>query len=244
MTAPSDSPTHRREFLGQVAASAIVLAGAACATPMSAAQTAATPSPSQPGTTPASKWDDSWTTRLTSRHKAVFDSPEIAENATLGVSQATRYINGVHDALGAEAQTVVVIRHQSIPFAFNDAMWEKYGIGEQAKVKIGDAWATKNPLSGPRPGRGGANANANNSANADRPQSNLAWLASHGHILLGCDLATRGYAQTLADKTKSTMQAVYDELKANLVTGMILQPNGVYAILRAQEAGCVYMRST
>ena len=37
---------------------------------------------------------------------------------------------------------------------------------------------------------------------------------------------------------------IFEELKANLVPGMILQPNGVYAVLRAQEAGCAFMRST
>jgi hypothetical protein len=232
MTASSHSPTPRREFLGQMAASAMVLAGAACATPMSAAQTAAAPVPSQPGGAPT-KWDDSWTGRLTSKHKAVFDSPEVAENTTLGVSQAIRYINGVRDALAAEAQTVVVIRHKAIPFAFNDAMWEKYKIGEESKVKIGDAWATKNPL-----------LNGRGNAAGDRPQGNLVWLASHGHILLGCDLATQGFAAGYAEKAKATTKEVYEELKANLVPGMILQPNGVYAVLRAQEAGCVYMRST
>ena len=232
MTVSSDSPTPRREFLGQMAASAIVLAGAACATPMSAAQTVATPSPAQPNSS-QTKWDDSWTGRLASKHKAVFDSPEIAENATLGVGQAIRYINGVHEALGAEAQAVVVIRHKAIPFAFNDAMWEKYKIGEESKVKIGDAWATKNPL---------LNGHAN--GNGDRPQGNLVWLALHEHILLGCDLAAQGFAAGYAEKSKRTTKEVYEDLKANLVPGLILQPNGVYAVLRAQEAGCVYMRST
>lgn len=215
-----------------MAASAIVLAGAACATPQSAAQTTA-PSPAPAPLTPQTKWDDSWTTRLTASHKAVFDSPEIAENATLGVLQSIRYINGMQQALSATAQVVVVLRHQSIPFAFNDAMWEKYKIGEASKVKIGGAWATKNPLLQER-GKG----------NSDRPQSNLVWLASHGHILLGCDLATQGYAAGYAEKAKLTSKEVYEELKANLVPGLILQPNGIYAVLRAQEAGCAYMRST
>jgi len=222
MTQSSDSPTPRREFIGQMAASAIVLAGAACASPASVAQTIATPAPapSQPGPS-QTKWDDSWTTRLTSAHKAVFDSPEIAENSTLGVLQAQRYVSGVTAALGATAQTVIVVRHKSIPFAFNDAMWEKYNIGESSKVKIGDVWAKKNPL-----------------------LSQLQRLSSQGHILLGCDLATQGYAAGYAEKAKTTMKAVYEELKANLIPGLILQPNGVYAVLRAQEVGCAYMRST
>jgi hypothetical protein len=79
---------------------------------------------------------------------------------------------------------------------------------------------------------------------SDRPQSTLAWLASHGHVLLGCDLATRGYAEIIAERAKTDSQVVYEELKANLVPGVILQPTGVYAVHRAQEAGCTYIRST
>jgi hypothetical protein len=40
------------------------------------------------------------------------------------------------------------------------------------------------------------------------------------------------------------MKTIYEELKANLVPGLILQPNGIYATMRAQEAGCAFMRST
>ena len=75
-------------------------------------------------------------------------------------------------------------------------------------------------------------------------QANAAWLSSHGHIFLGCALATQGYAGKIAERTKGSSNEIFEELKANLVPGMILQPNGVYAVLRAQEAGCAFMRST
>ena len=247
MTKPSETSTHRRDFLGQIAASAVVLAGTACAAPVTRAQaTGPTPTPT-PGdrVAGATPWDDSWFGRLTARHKAVFDTPDFSEGMILGPGHATRYINGMHDALGAGAadvQTVVVVRHRAIPFAFNDAMWAKYEIGKDLKIKgDGEEWATKNPFAGPRArgGRGGGN-----SATSDRPQGNAEWLSSHGHILLGCDLATQGYAGTLAERTKGTMKTIYEELKANLVPGIILQPNGIYATLRAQEAGCAFMRST
>lgn len=250
MTTSSESSTPRREFLGQIAASAVVLAGTACAGPINIAQTATTtPAPAPTGrnrgAATTTQWDNSWFDRLTAKHKAVFDSPDFAEGMILGPGHATRYINGLHDALGAtasEVQTVVVVRHHAIPFAFNDAMWAKYEIGKDLKIKgDGEEWATKNPFAASRSrgGRGG-----NTPANNDRPQGNAEWLSSHGHILLGCDLATQGYATTLATRTNGTMKTIYDELKANLVPGLILQPNGIYATLRAQEAGCVFMRST
>ncbi len=232
--------TPRREFLGQMAASAVVLAGAACAAPAAAAQMATGPAPSRGGASSAQVWDDSWFGKLTAKHKAVFDSPEVDENATLGFLHASRYIQGMYDALGAtprDVQTVVVVRHKSIGFAFNDAMWEKYAIGEISKVKSGEAPATKNPLAHAR-------ANNANNANADRPQSNIEWMAAHNHFVLACDLATQGLASQIADRTKGTMKAIHEELKANVVPGVILQPNGIYAVHRAQEAGCTFIRST
>jgi hypothetical protein len=239
VTPPNDQSTPRREFLGQIAASAVVLASAACSTPISAGQAntapAPAPSPAPPGPV---HWDDSWFTRLTAKHKAVFDSPAIEDG--LAVAQAAGYIRGMRDAVAAAAddvQTVVVMRHAAIPMVFNDAIWAKYSLGKELKVKDypSEKWATRNPwLTAATPSK----------APPDRPQSTLAWLSSHGHILLGCDLATRGYAGEIAERTKVDSHVVYEELKANLVPGVILQPTGVYAVHRAQEAGCSYIRST
>jgi hypothetical protein len=191
-------------------------------------------------------WDDSWFGRLTAKHKAVFDSPQIEDG--LALANATGYIRGMRDAIAAgdnDVQTVVVIRHAAIPMAFNDAMWAKYEIGKDKKIKESrsDSWATHNPyLNGG--GGGGANGRGGAAPAADRPTPTLSWLAAHGHILLGCDLATRNYSNVIARNFNVDQRAVYEELKANLVPGLILQPTGVYAALRAQEAGCAYIRST
>lgn len=246
----SDSPTRRREFLGQIAASAVVLAGTACASPAAVAATSPSPNATPPQPAPPAPavpvhWDDTWFTRLTAKHKAVFDSPQIEDGLVL--ANATGYIRGFRDAVAAgpdDVQAVVVVRHGAIPMAFNDAMWEKYEIGKEEKVKDfrTDKWAVRNPFLGPPPPAAGAPARP--APPSDRPQSNFMWLAAHGHILLGCDLATRGFAGVVAQKAKADSRAVYEEFKANLVPGMILQPTGVYAALRAQEAGCTYIRST
>ncbi len=234
----SETTTPRREFLGQIAASAIVLAGTACAGPLAANQSA--PQPIAPPPAPT-HWDDSWFGRLTTKHKAVFDSPEIEDG--LAVSHAASYITGMRAAIGAgsDVMSVLVIRHAAIPMAFNDAMWAKYEFGKEEKVKDDRTkrWAVRNPY------LGASSANAGSGSDAsDRPRGTLSWLASHGNILLGCDLATRGMSTIIAGRTHQTADAVYEDLKANLVPGLILQPSGVYAVHRAQEAGCSYIRST
>jgi hypothetical protein len=242
----SDNTTPRRDFIGTLAASAISLAGAACAAPAAALQSAATPvaapnastnKPVRPAT--PTHWDNSWFDRLTAKHKAVFDTSEIVENTVGGPGLAVRYMNGVHDALEAsfsDVQTVIVLRHKAIPFIFNDAMWEKYKLGEVATVKTErGAWVTKNDI---------ATMSSSRASTDDKPQANIPWLTAHGHVVLGCNLATQAFASRVASKTKGESSAIYEELKANLAPGVILQPNGIYAVLRAQEAGCAFMRAS
>src|SRR5215831_8740958 len=91
---PSDESrrTPRRQFIGELAASAAALAAVACA-PAAVASTPPTPTPApvtpapaptQASASPArSKWDASWMGRITAKHKAVFDSPEIDEGTAL-----------------------------------------------------------------------------------------------------------------------------------------------------------------
>jgi hypothetical protein len=232
----SDQTQPRREFLGQIAASAVLIASAACI-PSVVAQSqepsTSTPKPSaaRPKFNVPTHWDDSWFDRLTARHKAVFDSPAI--DSGIALWNAMLFIQGMHQALSAtdtDVQAVIVIRHAAMAMAFNDAMWEKYELGKREKIKDSrtKAWARRNPyLTG---------------ETDSMVASPLAWLASHGHVLLGCNNATLGYAMQIAKKFKANPGDVYDELIANLVPGMILQPSGVYAVIRAQEAGCVFFR--
>src|SRR4051794_24263992 len=95
----SQQGTARREFLGQIAASALVLAGSGCTTAAAAATSTASPTPagasSRNGAQTQTAWDDTWTTRLTAPHKAVFDSPEIDDG--LAFNQATMYVRAMHD---------------------------------------------------------------------------------------------------------------------------------------------------
>jgi hypothetical protein len=247
MSISSDHPTQRREFLGQIAASAIVLAGTACATPAAAPQAAPapapTPAPNGIGEAPAqtTHWDDSWFARLTAKHKAVLDMPEVDDGSA--IEHATLWIEGTRAALAApsgDTQAVVVIRHAAVILAYSDAMWAKYEIGKERKIKdpATDKWAQRNPYAAPEPK--GPNDSTVRTHIPDEPSSNLAWFAQNGHVLLACDLATRGMAWIIAKKVKSDQRSIYDELKANLIPGVILQPSGIYAVHRAQEAGCTY----
>ena len=230
----TDRPTPRREFLSQLATAAVVVAGTACAAPM-ASQSAAPAAPRPPAPKPS--WDDSWTTRLTASHKAVFDGPEIHDGLVLG--QAWGYMRGFQEVFGttdADVQAVIVIRHAAIPMALNDALWDKYELGKELKLKdpaTGQP-ARRNPFFKAEKGDKYAMVPRDGSLDA---------LRQRGAILLGCNLAAMGYAYRFAQKSKVDVTVAQEEVRANLVPGVTLQPNGIYAVMRAQEAGCTYIRS-
>lgn len=241
MQNPTEPLTPRREFLGQIAVSALALAGSACAGTTASPQTAATPA-AAPAPRAQTHWDDTWSTRVAAaKHKAVFDMPDIHDPAA--IDHAALWLEGVRAALGVgpgDAQTVIVVRHAAVPAAFNHAMWSKYEIGKLRKVKD-DAtgkWAVRNPFASSAPAKPGDP--PTQAGKADEPGDTLDWFAEHGHTLLACNLATLGMSSIIAKKVKGEQQAIYEELKANLIPGVILQPSGIYAVHRAQEAGCTF----
>jgi hypothetical protein len=249
MSGSANPSTPRRQFLGDLALGAVTLAGTACATPAARANTAApapAPAPTQAttaeGPPPAAvppaptNWDVSWRARLTAQHKAVFDSPEIGGGAA--IYHAFMYLNAfkqVYNTTDADVNAVLVLRHRAVPMLFNDEIWAKYPLGEltSEKDERTKAFVTRNPYFKPGP-----------DAKAGTPTPTLESMVSRGVIILGCDLATRGFSSRIADKVKGDRAAIYEELKKGLVPGATLMPTGVFATLLCQESGCAFMRSS
>lgn len=243
MTAPSipTSATPRREFLGQLATVAAAFAVTACASGgMGAAAASAAPAEGGPKLAPVLPlpplhFDDSWTTRLTGRYKAVFDSPEIDDGTA--VFNAYVYIQGFKDMYtlqDSDVSTVIVMRHMAIPMALDDEFWAAYGLGEYAKIKEPgtEQWALRNPFWKASP------------KDPEDAAYTLDALQRRGTVLLGCSFAAHGMASILAKRSKQKPNAVFDELRQHLIPGLELAPSGIFAVMRAQEAGCKYMRST
>lgn len=239
----SDSSTPRREFLSQVATAGLATAGLTLAGVAGAQGTAAT-APS--GRAPA--FDDTWTARVrAARHRAVFDAPEVQDG--LGIWQAWLFRRGYRDALGpaeaAAAVPVVVIRHAATVLAIDDALWAKYKLGEMRKLDdpVTKKPALRNPYARPR-----ADAPPPDAKTAARlegePEPTLEGLIKSGAVVLACNLALGQMIDRVARAASIPEEQARAEVHANLVPGVILQPSGIYAVLRAQEVGCVYMRST
>ena len=95
------------------------------------------------------QFDTTWTARLTGKHKAVFDVPEIEGGS--GVWRAGLWRNHYRDVLQAQPSDlspVLVIRHAAIPLVMKQEFWEAYDIGKSRKVThpMTDKATRRNPV--------------------------------------------------------------------------------------------------
>jgi hypothetical protein len=222
--------TTRREFLGKVAVNAAMLG----AMPLSFdLATVAYAAPAQ-----GEKWDLSWTTKLTGKHKAIFDVPEV--DSGYGVWRATIWQNQYHDVLGIapkDLSAVLVLRHHGITLAMQQAFWDKYGVGKakSALDPITQQPTDKNPalLSSSR----GEVPDMFDAMALDK-------FIARGGIALGCNLAFGDCVELVKSKENVDDATARKQAIGYLVPGVILQPSGVFAAIRAQEAGATYLRAS
>lgn len=231
MSEPSSSSTPRRDFLAQVAAA--VVAGSACATPLAAAPALTRASRGAPA------FDDSWTQRvIAAKHRAVFDGPEV--NDGLVLEHALAYMTGYQEMFGTsdtETVPVVVMRHMGTVMAMGDALWEKYELGKRTKLEdptTGEE-TKRNPFLRVEPTDKFAQIS---------PGASLASLHARGVVLLACNRALMRFAGDQARQRNLDVEQVRAEMRAGMAPGVVLQPSGIYASMRAQEAGCGFLRST
>jgi hypothetical protein len=223
----------RREFLGWLGASTVVAATAG--SPLHAGEPghARRAGDTGPRTPLSAEWDVSWTDRIQGKHRAVFDSPAVSEGAALfrAVMWRDQY-KEVYGTEPGEMSAVVVIRHTAIPLAMNDAYWARFGIGKEEKLKDPGTkkWYVKNPI----------RASAPDAPPRWAAYSLEAFMASGG-IVLACDLAFRMVIAKFREADKLTGEQARAAAREQLLPGIILQPSGIFATLRAQQAGCSYI---
>ena len=215
---------RRRDFLSQLGLAAAALA-------MDAAELRAESAPQQ------SNWDTSWLDRLAkARYRVVFNASVIDDGGVF--SYASTFFDHFHEAHGtSDAQTrpVIVFRRLGTVMALNDMLWEKYAIGEDRKVNDPATHA---------PAKRNVFWKAAPDASPDASGDKIETLHKRGMISLVCNIAAMNVGYSLAQKSGRDVEEVRREVKANLVPGAILVPSGIYALIRAQNAGCAYMQGT
>jgi intracellular sulfur oxidation DsrE/DsrF family protein len=216
----------RRSFLSNLG----VAASAAGATFAGTATIARAQTPSDGRWQPARHDKDDWLDQLPGKHRFFFDTstPDALADA---IQFAGNYFSANKSAYGlenADLAVVICMRHRSAPFAFNDAIWAKYGATLAKRAQFVDPKTKEapkvnfySPTAGPAPARG----------------RGLAGLMALGVQFAICDLSTHAIAGLIADASGGTAEAAYKEITANLIDRARLVPAGIVAVNRAQERG-------
>jgi hypothetical protein len=220
--------TQRRDFLGWLGGTSLfALGGAPIALDAHSFASAGHPHPID------DTFDVSWTDKVQGKLRAVFDSPELSEGAALfrAMIWCDEY-KSVYGTARAEMSPVLVVRHEAIHLAMNDEYWKRFKIGKEVKLKTpeGKKWAEANPIRVSPPGTPEKFA-----------RYNLEAFVADGGVVLACNLAFSDPVSKFQKEDKLDAAAARQRAIEHLIPGVVLQPSGVFAVLRAQEAGCKYI---
>lgn len=229
--------TDRRDFIQKIAAGATMFGalplGFGAGMDWIDAAAGATPVASA-----AEEWDLTWVARIKGKHKAVFDVPEV--DSGYGVWRASIWPAQYQQVLGVtptDMSMVLVLRHNGIALAMRQEFWDKYRIGELKKAThpVTQQGTARNPA---------LMSSAANDLPAQYDNLALPKFLERGGIALACDLALQECVRLIQGKEGISADEARKQAIGYMIPGVILQPSGVFAALRAQEAGCLYLRAS
>jgi hypothetical protein len=205
----------RREFLGLGLTMAALSGSKAAAAP----------------TTTQGDPKDAWLDQGGQRHRIVFDTI-----SAKGVGEALNFADNFYKANlsgygipGSDLSVVIILRHFSASYGFNDAAWAKFGPALSdwgGLAGVGMSPATANPFN----------------INPIDPKlfSNgrkLSGVGQEGARYAVCEVATKAVAFMASKATGANIDAIMDELRANLIPNAVMVPAGIVTLNRAQERG-------
>jgi len=218
------SSMARRLFLARVGAGVGVMGAIVVSSPGVGAQVAA-----DAQWRPARHTQDDWFDKIPGMHRFVFDSTT-ADGMALALRFANNYFTANQDGYGlkeSDLAVVIVVRHKSAPFGYNDAMWAKYGKQLSEHAEFTDP-KTKEPPKVNVYARAG-------DASGQTGQMNA--LIKKGVHFAVCQMSTRAIAGKITQATGVETDSVFKEIAANLIGNGRLVPAGIVAVNRAQERG-------
>jgi intracellular sulfur oxidation DsrE/DsrF family protein len=168
--------------------------------------------------------EDDWLDALGSQHRFVFDT-----TTPPAFSDALRFANNFLTAnqtgyglKDSDSGVVLVARHLSTVYGYNDAMWAKYG-------------ATLHAFSNPGAASPVPAANPFNNGNA--VDVTIGALVKRGAHFAVCGMATTFISTLVAKAVNGDAATIRAELAANLVPNAHMAAAGIVAVNRAQERG-------
>jgi len=181
---------------------------------------------------PARHEKDDWLDQVPGKHRMVFDtttSDRLAD-ALAFANNFFRTNRAEYGLENSDLAVVIIERHRSTPFGYNDAMWAKYGTVLAARSKMED------PKTKQAPKLNLYNATGYGELVPTRGTT-LESLSKLGAQFAVCAVSTRGYATAISEALGGSVDAIFAELTSNLVTNARMVPAGIVAVNRAQERG-------
>jgi intracellular sulfur oxidation DsrE/DsrF family protein len=217
---PIDHLPSRREFVGTLTASAAtLLAGIS------------TSSFATPADQKLVADAEEWFKKVKGKHRIIYDAPEPHAGFPIIWSWAYYQTNNQTGSPDTDLTAMVVLRHNGIPIAMEDRLWEKYKFGEVFKIDDNNtkAAAVRNPYYDPQ--------------GSDFPLPGIDGvkkLQARGAMFCVCDLALTVYSGFVAKSMSLNPEEVKKDWVSGLLPGVQVVPSGVWAVGRAQEKGCGY----
>lgn len=218
----SGSENSRRIFLGQLATTTGLtgLTNPLFAEPLSGVKT-------QP-----LEDTDAWFKNVKGKHRIVYDATEPHDGFATIWSWAFYLSNNQTGTPDKDMTAVVVLRHNAIPYAMGDPLWEKYKFGEIFGIadKATNAPATRNTVYAPKAG------------DFPIPEiDGIKKMIERGAMFCVCNLAMTLFSSRIAQKMGKDPAEVKKEWTAGVLPNVQIVPSGVWALGRAQENNCGYI---
>ena len=174
---------------------------------------------------------DAWFKNVKGTHRIVYDAPAPHDGYPFIWTWVYYNTNNQTGTLDTDMTAMVVLRHDAIPFAFKDELWQKYNLGKVFNVTDNTTKeaALRNPYYIPQEG------------DFPFPQiEGIKALQERGAMFCVCAAAIAVYSGMVAQSMGLDPEEVKKEWMEGVLPGIQVVPSGVWAIGRAQEHGCSY----
>jgi intracellular sulfur oxidation DsrE/DsrF family protein len=224
MSIDLSKPTARRGFLGRLAAiAAVPLVGTGFIRPASHDLQSLSPSP-----------DDPWLKTLNRKHRVAFDVEKHKDGHAL--VQARDYLDDWRKSFGVtqnEINLVMAVRGTGIPLVLNDALWQKFHLGEQYGITdpVAKAPGTRNLFIARNIVAGGP-VDAESSVEA---------LQKRGVLFLVCHNTVEGAVSKLSKAGFGTPAEIRAAILGGILPGVHVVPAMVIAFTEMEERGVGYI---
>jgi hypothetical protein len=183
---------------------------------------------------PARHPADDWLDQVPGKHRLYLDTTTV-DGLGRAIFWSNNFLNASQSAYqltDPDSAIVICVRHESTPFAYNDAMWAKYGAAFEEHAHFVDPTTKK-----------AATVNLMQAAQM-RTMANrgvlLDAVLKRGVRLAVCTLATRAISGIAARQLSVPADTVFAELTASIPSNARMVPAGIVAMNRAQERGFTF----